>query len=237
MMRQIIIGREGNQPFPIVDEYVSRQHAVFMYDDATGMMTITDKSRLGIGTFVRMGNQYQQVSQCNVDPTTEVRLGPYFTFKIGQLFQMSSVKSQSLSLGQKKKQEKVDIADLRMIAEKYEETKIKLEQKQANINSLRSLTLVGSLAGGGISAIIGGQEWYWHVIGPVIAVIFCISLMLYCSISSKNIITNKNRNEKSFKISFCCPKCHVPFVGKLYENILAEGKCPKCKIEFYDSKI
>ena len=38
-MRQLIIGREGNQPFPIVDEYVSRQHALFTYDESTGIMT------------------------------------------------------------------------------------------------------------------------------------------------------------------------------------------------------
>ena len=61
-MRQIIIGREGNQPFTINDEYVSRQHAVFTYDERTGLMTLTDKSRPEVGTFVKMGNQFQQIS-------------------------------------------------------------------------------------------------------------------------------------------------------------------------------
>lgn len=240
-MRQIIIGREGNQPFTINDEYVSRQHAVFTYDERTGLMTLTDKSRPEVGTFVKMGNQFQQISQCNVDATTDIRLGPYFTFRVGQLFQAPSKPKQS-NQTQKPKQEKVDITYLRKVAENYEAIKLQLEQKQANVNSLRTLSLVGSLAGGGISAIIPKMvgedvEWYILLIGPIIAVLFLVVLMLYCSKASKDIILKKNKNEKNYKISFCCPKCHVPFAGKLYENILAEGKCPKCKVEFYDSKI
>ena len=230
-MRQIIIGREGNQPFAINDEYVSRQHAIFTYDERTGLMTLTDKSRPEVGTFIRMGNQFQQISQCNVDATTDIRLGPFFTFRVGQLFQSPS-QPQQPSKPQKPKQEKVDIAYLRRVAENYEDTKLKLEQKQANINSLRTLSLVGSLAAGVISPIITSMvgdnvtgekiAWYYQAIGPIIA---------------KDIILKKSQNDKNYKISFCCPKCHVPFAGKLYENILAEGKCPKCKVEFYDSKI
>ena len=245
-MRQIIIGREGNQPFAINDEYVSRQHAIFTYDERTGLMTLTDKSRSEVGTFVRMGNQFQQISQCNVYVTTDIRLGPFFTFRVGQLFQ-SPTQPKQTSKPQKPKQEKVDIAYLRRVAENYEETKLKLDQKQANINSLRTLSLVGSLAAGVISPIITSMvgdnvtgekiAWYYQAIGPVIAVIFLISLMMYCSKASKDIILKKSQNDKNYKISFCCPKCHVPFAGKLYENIFAEGKCPKCKVDFYDSKI
>lgn len=235
-MRQIIIGREGNQPFVINDEFVSRQHAVLTYDETRGIMTLTDRSRPEIGTFVKMCNQYQQISQCNVEAATEVRLGPYFTFRIGQLFQ----KSSSPQVKPKPQQEKVDISYLRKVAENYEDTKLRLEQKQANINSLRTLSLVGSFAGTAISAVITdmmGKGIQYVLIGPFIAVVFLVTLMLYCSKVSKSIIINKNRNEKKYKISFCCPKCHVPFAGKLYENILAEGKCPKCKTEFYDSEI
>ena len=240
-MRQIIIGREGNQPFTINDEYVSRQHAIFTYDETTGIMTLTDKSRPEVGTFIRMGNQFQQISQCNVDATTDIRLGPFFTFRVGQLFQTPQA-PQKPSAPQKPKQEKVDIAYLRRVAENYEETKLKLEQKQANINSLRTLSLVGSLAAGIISPIITDMVGenppiYYKLIGPCIAVVFLVALMMYCSKASKDIIEKKNKNDKNYKISFCCPKCHVPFAGKLYENILAEGKCPKCKVEFHDSKI
>jgi len=151
------------------------------------------------------------------------------------------ISPREIDLMKKPKQEKTDIAYLRKVAENYEETKLKLEQKQANINSLRTLSLVGSIAGGGITTILpkmfGTDEMLYYLIGPIIAVIFMVALMIYCSKASKDIILKKSKNDKNYKISFCCPKCHVPFAGKLYENILAEGKCPKCKVEFYDSKI
>ena len=205
---------------------------------------MTDISKPGVGTFIRMGNQFQQISQCNVDVTTDIRLGPFFTFRVGQLFQTPSKPKQTPPLKQKPKQEKSDIAYLRKVAENYEATKIKLEQKQANINSLRTLSLVGSLAAGAISPIVTnlvGKDveipLYYHLIGPCVAVLFLVALMVYCSRASKDVILKKSKNDKNYKISFCCPKCHVPFAGKLYENILAEGKCPKCKVEFYDSKI
>lgn len=239
-MKQITIGREGNQPFAINDAYVSRQHAIFTYDEHTGMMTLTDRS--SSGTFVRMGNQFQQITQCNVDATTDVRLGPYFTFRVAQLFQVSPKPQQPAAPPAKPKQEKVDIAYLRKVAEEYEDNKIKIEQKQSTINSVRGLSLVATLAGGGVTAILpkivgGDVDWYYYLIGPVIAVILLVALMSYCSAATKKVIALKNKNEKTYKISFCCPKCHVPFAGKLYENILAEGKCPKCKAEFYDTQI
>lgn len=239
-MKQIIIGREGNQPFEINDEYVSRRHAKFVYDDITGTMTLTDCSRPDAGTYVRMGNQFQRISQCNVTATTDIRLGPYFTFRVGQLFQATTGQKEKPKK-EPPKPEKVDIAYLRKIAEDYEETKLKLDQKKSNVSSLRTLSLVGSLAGGGITAFLpeflGQDMLIYKLIGPAIAIVFLVSLMLYCSKASKDVIVKKSQNEKRYKIMFCCPKCHVPFSGKLYENILAEGKCSKCKTEYYDSSI
>lgn len=239
-MKQIIIGREGNQPFTINDEYVSRQHAIFTYDEATGAMTLTDRSRPNVGTFVRMGNQFQQISQCNVDATTDIRLGPYFTFRVGQLFQAPAI-HKTPPAPQKPKQEKVDIAYLRKVAENYEDTKLKLEQKQATVNIMRTMTIIASMAAtlvSGALPMMGGEDskqYFW--IGPVLAICFGIGLVLYCNKAINKVLEKKAKNEKTYKISFCCPKCHVPFSGKLYENILAEGKCSKCKVEFYDSKI
>ena len=92
-----------------------------------------------------------------------------------------------------------------------------------------------------LSLILGKEDPRMQIIaaasGLSISLFFLISLSLYCSKKSKEIVVNRNKNDKKYKITFCCPKCHVPFAGKLYENILAEGKCPKCKVEFYDSKI
>ena len=232
-MKQVIIGREGNQPFNITDEYVSRRHAIFTYDERTKAMTLTSLSAQG--TYVRMGSQYQQISQCAVDATTDVRLGPYFVFRIGQLFQKPPSPQP-----QPHPSNRADITPLRRIAEEYERTKIEIEQKQSNINSMRSLTIVFSMVGGLVSAALpmmghnsSMKQFVW--IGPLVAIFLAVSASLYCAKASKKIIVKKNANEKNYKIMFSCPQCHMPFVGKLYENILAEGKCPKCKTEFYDT--
>lgn len=236
-----IIGREGNQPFVITDDFVSRRHAEFSYNENTGVMTLIDRSKPGVGTFVKMGNHFQQVYQCNVDANTVVRLGPYFIFKISQLFQRKPVNED---INKKPEEKKIDISRLREVAENYEETKLRLEQKQTNINSLRGLTLATTLAGAAIGAVIpkllsNGQEseWYLSLIGPIIALALMAFLMVYCNQASKNIIREKNQNEKNYKLSFKCPNCGRSFVGKLYENLLAEGKCPKCNNQYYDSKI
>ncbi|MGN0213303.1 MAG: FHA domain-containing protein [Muribaculaceae bacterium] len=236
-MKQIIIGREGTQPFVITDSYgyVSRQHALFTYDEKTGAMTLTDKSSQN-GTFVKMGNQFQQISQCRVDANTIVRLGPYYTFCVKQLLKKNPPPPPP--------HEKVDIAPLRRVAENYETTKVALDQKQANINTLRSMSLACSLAASLITPLVTqflGEgkdvQWYILAIGPVVAILFLVVLLSYCSRVSKEIIVKKQRNEKKYKLSYCCPKCHHSYAGKLYENILAEGKCSKCKTELYDSKM
>lgn len=237
---QIIIGKEGNQPFVITDDYVSRKHAIFSYDETTGVMTLTNRGTNG--TYVKMGNHFQLIEQCFVDATTVVRLGPNFIFTIAQLFQPGKKPPGGGGGGGEKPKERVDISRLRYIAENYEATKLKLDQKQATNGSLRMLSIGGSLIGGVAGSLIPkfigeGDNTIYSAIGPIIAVVFLIVLLLYCSKAGREIIIKKNENEKKYKINYCCPKCHHVLAGRLYENILAEGKCPKCKTEYYDSKM
>ena len=238
----ITIGRNGNQPFPITDGYVSREHAIFTYDQNTGIMTLTDRSGADKGTFVWMGNGFQQISQCNVDASTKVRLGPYFQFQIRQLFQ-AQTKQPPEPKQPPKPPVRVDISYLQRVADEYEQTKLQVEQKQASVNSLRSLSLVASLFGGSISGVVSNlfemdEEYKWVpiVVGLAIGLIIIFSLVYYCNSTSKKLILKKTQNEKQYKKNYGCPKCHISFVGKVYENILAEGKCPKCKAEYYDSR-
>ncbi len=238
-MKQILIGKKGNQPFPIQDEYVSREHAVFTFDELTGTMTLTNKSRNC--TYVQMGGQFQQIETCYVDANTIVRLGPYFTFQIRQLFQKKVVtdKREGMPPPPPPKIRK-DISHLRTIAENYEHTKLEIEQKQSSNTGLKSMVLAGGMAGSAFTAVLPkilGTAWYYGAIGPVLGVIFVVYVIIHCGKVSKDLILKKNDNEKKYKIMFCCPNCHISFVGKLYENILAEGKCRVCKTEFYDSKL
>lgn len=236
-MKQIIIGKEGNQPFMISDDYVSRIHAILSYEETTGAMTLINK---GVnGTYIRMGNQFQQIEQCNVNATTIVRLGPNFTFSIGQLFQKASGGS-SAGASQKPSKKRVDISHLRRVYENYDTTKLKLEQKDATISSLRML-LSGCLLLGGIISIyapklsdVAGPAL--AAIGPIVAFIIIICLFIYTLRASRKMKVEKAENERKHQQDFVCPECHTPLKGRTFENLLAEGKCPKCKTEYYVSK-
>lgn len=246
---ELIIGKQGNQPFSIVDEYVSRKHAIFTYNEATKEMTLTDTSKNG--TFVKMGGHFQQISTCRVTPNTEVRLGMNFVFRIGQLFNQKAnqqvqnstkpIPQNPQSAQQPQKPKKADIAFLRKVAEQYESNKMQIEKKQNTLNGLRSLTIVGTVLGSVLSGALGmylgedAKQYVW--IAPVFTLVFLGSLVTYIISAGGKVLEMKNRNEKDYKIRYCCPTCHLPLAGKLYENILAEGKCGKCKTEYYDSNI
>lgn len=240
---ELIIGKAGNQPFSIVDEYVSRQHARFSYNEVTKEMILTDTSTNG--TFVKVGNVFQQISTCRVNVNTEVRLGLHFVFRIGQLFaqpggRKQQPKQQPMQGGQQEKPKKVDIAFLRKVAEQYETNKLAIEKKQNTLNSVRSLTLVGTVLGGAISGLLpfmGGDAKTLWWIAPAVTITFLGSLVFYLNKAGGSLVEKRSRNEKDYKIRYCCPNCHLPLAGKLYENILAEGKCGKCKTEYYDSNI
>jgi len=51
---------------------------------------------------------------------------------------------------------------------------------------------------------------------------------------NKSLIRQKDQNERYFRKNYCCPKCGFHFGPRIYDNILAEGRCPNnnCKCKF-----
>ena len=47
----IIIGKQGNQPFKLTESSISRQHALFHLDEATGKMSLRDSNSTN-GTWI-----------------------------------------------------------------------------------------------------------------------------------------------------------------------------------------
>lgn len=70
-----------------------------------------------------------------------------------------------------------------------------------------------------------------QVVGTILALI--ISWVLV-DMKSKDLIRQKDQNERYFKKKYCCPECGFHFGPRIYENILAEGRCPNnnCKCKF-----
>ena len=224
----IIIGKQGNQPFKLTESSISRQHALFHLDEATGKMSLRDSnSTNGTWILAKDGKFKRLVGEASVGLNTLVRLGAAFTFRIKDLLPVVN------------NNDPVDISKLKLVYENYNQNRMSLEAKTSNIMMWR----MASLSLGGIFAVmislilpkeVAGNEAISAIIkisGSILAI--GISWLIV-DIKSKGLIQKKDQNERYFKKNYCCPKCGFHFGLKLYENILAEGKCPNssCRCKF-----
>lgn len=224
----ILIGKHGNQPFKLTEPSISREHALFHKDEVTGRMTLRDNNSTN-GTWIMAndGRFKRLVGEAPVGPNTIVRLGAKHTFMIKEL------------LAGGKKSVAVDISNLRAVYEKYQQDKMSLEAKTSNIMMWR----MTSLSLGSIFAILltmlvpkdfAGDTTVSSIIKIAGSVVAIGLSWLIVDIKNKNLIRRKDENERNFRKKYCCPKCGYHFGTKLYENILAEGKCPNsnCRCKF-----
>lgn len=230
----IIIGKQGNQPFKLTESSISRQHALFHLDEATGKMTLKDSnSTNGTWILARDGKFKRLVGEAPVGLNTLVRLGASTTFRVKDLLVKPAAKPVV------SKEKPVDISKLRMVYECYNQNKMSLESKTSNIMMWR----MASLSLGGIFAVmislilpkeVAGNETISAII-KISGSILAIGISWFVvDMKSKGLIQKKDQNERYFKKNYCCPKCGFHFGLKLYENILAEGKCPNtsCRCKF-----
>ena len=224
----IIIGKQGNQPFKLTESSISRQHALFHLDETTGKMFLRDSnSTNGTWVLARDGKFKRLVGETPVGLNTLVRLGATVTFRIKDLLVKETNKSKE------NKEETVDISKLKLVYETYNQNRMSLKTKTSNIMMWR----MASLSLGGIFAVmislilpkeVAGNETISAII-KVLGSILAIGISWFIvDIKSKGLIHKKDQNERYFKKNYCCPKCGFHFGMKLYENILAEGKCPNC---------
>ena len=80
------------------------------------------------------------------------------------------------------------------------------------------------------------SEVYSLLLGVGLAAVLFFILWYSINQHQSKIIRQRTQNEHDYAVKYCCPECHTSFKGKVYENILAEGRCPKCKAEYYESK-
>lgn len=238
-MKQIIIGKEGNQPFAISDPNVSRKHAYLNIDEITGQMQLVDNNSTN-GTFVYNGKGFVRLfanQPYNVSLDTMLQLGPNTRFHIHRLFQQKPAPEKKPEKPQVKR---VDISPLRLAHEFYNREKVEIETKSGTINGLRSCTILVSLTavGGGkliASSLDIGDEMISWVLGVLLGGLLMAVLLISINKFNKKLIHRRNKNEHDYAVRYCCPECHTSFKGKIYENILAEGRCPKCKTEYYEA--
>lgn len=243
-MRQIVIGKEGNQPFVIADPNVSRRHAILSIDEVSKRMMLVDNNSTN-GTYIYNGSGFVRLyanQPYSVTPDTMIQLGTETRFHVRRLLQQSLTPKPPQ---EKSKSKKVDIKELRRVSEHYHSEKMRLEAKDKSINGLRSGTLIISLLSMGGGKLLASQildenadnaETYSWLLGVGLAVVLFLILWNFINLRQSKIMRLRTKNDHDYAVNYCCPECHTSFKGKVYENILAEGKCPKCKTEYYESK-
>lgn len=247
MVTQVVIGKQGTQPFPINDPNVSRKHATLYIDNDTGVLTLVDDSSTN-GTYIHNGMQFMRIQPnkpVQVRPDTMLRLGPETRFHVRRLLPQGTpgikVTGPAVVVEEKAKEKpkKVNIKSLRDISEEYMQRKAQLDAKANNLNGMRSLTIVLSTMASAGSAMLANSSGLdtaqTAILTAVILLVLIGTLLMIINHSMKKVSEAKHENERNYAVKYCCPQCHYSFRGKYYENILASGKCPNCKCEYHES--
>ena len=224
----IILGKNGNQPFPLTESSISRHHASFHLDENSGKMVLRDEKSTN-GTYIKAkdGTFKRLYGETVVGLNTIVRLGAKHTFTIKDLIITTPPPPQS-----------EDISKLRSVYEIYNANKMNLDAKTSNIMMLR----IASMSLSSVAVLILSLLIPKDIVGEdgqkIIAVVATILTLIVSWIlvdnKNKELLRRKDQNERYFKKNYSCPKCGFHFGPRIYENILAEGRCPNnnCKCKF-----
>lgn len=232
----ILIGRSGTQPFPLTEESISKQHALFKMEEQSGVMTLRDNNSTN-GTYVKtQDGSFKRINgTIKVGLGTVVRVGAVQAFTIKDLLKSPKPATP--------KEQPVNINKLRNVYETYNSNKMSLESQTSNIMMLRlgAMSVSGILVN--VIAMILPQDMFEeeimnqvakgtiHVVGTILALMLA---WIIVGIKNKNLIRRKDMNDRYFKANYCCPKCGFHFGNHIYSNILAEGQCPNknCRCKF-----
>lgn len=223
---EIIIGKQGLQPFNLDEPTISRRHAILIVDELTGALRLRDNNSTN-GTWILCNDgRFKRLNgEAPVSPEMIVRLGAKTSFKIKDIL--------------KKPEVAVDISNLRYIYDTYTENKLRIEAQSSNIMMLRmaSLSLIsvlGLVASMLLPKDLVGDETISNIIKLAVTVFSLGLAWIIISRKHKGLIRAKKENEDYLKQNYCCPECGFHFGPKVYSNLLAEGKCPNnnCRCKF-----
>jgi len=213
-MHEIIIGIQGNQPFKITADGVSRKHArLTIFDDGRWLLEDLGSTN---GTFVYDAARhcYERIVKKVITPTTKIRLGNDDT--------MHSYKFVAGRLVKK------DIDDFRLeflnLKRKWREVQHRKDQLKQWTYYARYVTMVSSLLA--FARFIGG----WDVearMNLMFAGIMFSSLV--APIIGILITKRQERLNAEIKEDFACPNPDCVRTSPLSEEEIKRGQCAVCK--------
>lgn len=232
-MKEIIIGREGNQAVAITDRTVSRRHCKLTVNP-DGSMILENLS--GSGTKV----DGIEIIRKAVRPDSIVQLGPQFRMRICDLVGHVSSTGQSTGTasaaapkpGQKQPEPpEVNISHLRRVWEEYNSTNLMIATEQRKINLIRAAL--------GIATMCTLPLMY--ILGPEALIITGVAIVgnIYSFVGIKNAETPQQRQERQddFDALWVCPnpRCHRSIISKNYKLLVRNYQsCPWCKAKYVE---
>lgn len=211
-MRTITLGKEGDQPFPILADGVSRQHAQISITD-TGEWILEDLESSN-GTYIRdeVSGKLSRIAKVGITPMTFVCLG--LDNAKGCSFYARQVVSENYGKFTEEYEYLNDLED------HFDRQLQQIEQKSKTLNIVKTVLPVALLA---LSFVIvpGMGPVSWIIRGVASAVPTVLILLFYNPADMR-----KKAIERHDRFVHCPNPC-CP--GKLTAKEIRNMRCSKCK--------
>ena len=227
---EIIVGRRGEQSFPIMDKAVSGKH-LKLTTMPDGNVQVEDLESTN-GTFIDGVRVIKKV----VSRNTVVQMGSTFTFCISDV--LPEVKTSSVprtpptppTPPRPEYDEEIlrKFQNLESVWNKYQEEKINLQKNNASKGFLRMLPMfvLGGL-GYVISCIPELADFRTAITLAGLGIGIMITWISYKSATS--LPAQMEKLNQQFQIDYVCPKCKQFLGFTPFEGLKNRGQCSACK--------
>lgn len=225
---EIIVGRRGEQSFPITDKTVSGKH-LKLTTMPDGNVQVEDLGSAN-GTFIDGVRIIKKI----VSRNTIVQMGSTFTFRINDVLPEIKTPSPTPPTPPTPPKPEYDEEILRKFQElesvwnKYQEEKINLQKNNASKGFLRMLPMfvLGGL-GYLISCIPELAEFRTAITLAGLGIGIVITWISYKSATS--LPEQMEKLNQQFQIEYVCPKCKQFLGFTPFEGLKNRGQCSACK--------
>lgn len=237
-MKEIIIGRHGQQRTRITDPTVSREHC---------KVTINDNGSYTIKNLSQLGTKVDGVSimQTTANLNSVIQLGPTFSATLGELIGNPNAARDNVNNAanrnaqgsapannqprQTQEVKTYNIAHLQRVWDDFNNKNIEVAEKQRKINLTRT--------GLGIFTMCAMPTIFF--LGPVGYVLTGIGVIgniySFAGMRSSESIVERQQRQEAFDDAWVCPNpdCGRSLLAKNYKKLVKDyHSCPYCKCKY-----
>ena len=229
---EIIVGRKGNQAFPITDKSVSGKH-LKLTTLPNGNVQIEDLGSSN-GTFI----DGIRIIKKEVGPNTVIQLGQTLLFRISDALPKVAPPSvggnanpQTSQTAEYDPEILMKFQQLEAVWNKYQTDSIRLQRNNASKGFMRMLPMVLLGGFGYLLSLVPGFAGFRIAITLLgIGVGVIITWISYKSATS--LPEQMAKLNQQFQIDYVCPKCKQFLGFTPYQGLINRGQCSACKTKW-----